>query len=237
MKGGKLMKPFFVAILVFGISVSLTHAAECWKVESTKGEINLAEGLSEVTKDGKNKIVCYINGAWTEIEISNIHSLKITGKENRNVTGTLKLKSGSTGSFKKDMGSKLVFKTEFGSSYISLYDLKYLGPCDEPSERKQTTTSSRKADSVLMKNGDILSGSILTQKFKFQSSYAKLTVKSEDIRRIDLEGGGQNIEIIHLRSGDRISGILANEKLEIKLPIGSSVTLEKDKIKIITFKE
>jgi len=58
-----------------------------------------------------------------------------------------------------------------------------------------------------------------------------------DIRSIDLEGGGHNIETIHLRSGDRISGILKNERLEMKLPIGSSVIFEKDKIKRITFKE
>ena len=233
------MKHFFaVLITFFGIGVFSVQAAECWKIVSVKDEISVAKEIYfKFDRAGKPFIYGLINGASTTIFTNNLLAVELTGNENKYMTGILELTSGTKGSYKVYQDENLYFVTEFGKSSLSIKNVKYIGRCQASSLNKRNSNLPKKTDSVLMKNGDVLSGLILTAEFILKSSYADLTIKTADIRRIQLEGGGQNIEIIELRSGDRISGLIKNEHIEIKLPIGPALALEKDKIKLITFKK
>jgi hypothetical protein len=94
-----------------------------------------------------------------------------------------------------------------------------------PSREK---TESR--DEIVMKNGDVLSGKLLTQEFTIQTSYGTLSLGVKEIRSIMFEGGGQNIDVIILNNGDKLSGIVGPDSIKLQLEGSQQMELEKDKI-------
>jgi len=88
-------------------------------------------------------------------------------------------------------------------------------------------------DRILLKNGDVISGKLLTEKFTLRTSYASIDFESKLIESIILEGSGQNIEMIVLKTGDKLSGIISPEIIKIKLQGEQEAAIEKDKIKEI----
>jgi len=89
-------------------------------------------------------------------------------------------------------------------------------------------------DAILLKNGDIISGTILTETITIRTSYAPLEFGLEEIENIQMEGAGQNIDIVILRNGDRLSGIVGPEQIKIKLDSGQEPFIDKDKIKEVS---
>jgi hypothetical protein len=90
-------------------------------------------------------------------------------------------------------------------------------------------------DMLKLKNGDTLSGRVLTSSFTLKTSYATLSFKVEEISQITIEGGGSNVDVVVLRIGDRLSGMLQEKIVRIKLPSGAQLNVERDKIKEISF--
>ena len=106
-------------------------------------------------------------------------------------------------------------------------------------EPDDTTTSQPAAradvDSVTLRNGDILSGTILTGEFTVQASYGTLTFTSEQLASIAIEDSAGRTDQFVLQVGDRVSGVLQNATIEIALTTGATITLEKGNIASITF--
>lgn len=96
---------------------------------------------------------------------------------------------------------------------------------------------SSKIDKIVLKNGDSVSGIILTDTFKLKTSYGELEFKSKDIKTINLEGGGNNVDVVMLRVGDKMSGVIINTHIKIRMTNGTEIVIEKDKVKEIIFKE
>jgi len=103
-----------------------------------------------------------------------------------------------------------------------------------------TKPNSELYDTVYLKNGDVLSGTVLNQDFVISTSYGDVPLKIGEIAQIILEGetgqGPGNIEQLILRIGDKLSGIVNSAKISIELASGPEISLEKDKIASITFK-
>lgn len=92
-------------------------------------------------------------------------------------------------------------------------------------------------DRVVLKNGDTVSGEIVTGTFTVQTSYATLEFAAKDIAVIELEGGGQNVDGIVLRNNDRLSGVIRPESVTIKLDTGQTTEISMDKVKEIHFRQ
>ena len=90
-------------------------------------------------------------------------------------------------------------------------------------------------DSVTLRNGDILSGTILTGEFTVQASYGTLTFTSEQLASIRIEDAAGKTDQFVLQVGDRVSGVLQNTTVEMTLTTGATITLEKGNIASITF--
>ena len=90
-------------------------------------------------------------------------------------------------------------------------------------------------DSVTLRNGDILSGTILTGEFTVQASYGTLTFTSEQLTSITIEDAARKTDQFVLTVGDRVSGVLQNTTVEMTLTTGATITLEKGNIASITF--
>jgi hypothetical protein len=105
----------------------------------------------------------------------------------------------------------------------------------------QATTSGGQApvradaDNVNLRNGDILSGTILTGEFTIQASYGTLTFAKDQLRSITVENVAGRTDQALLKVGDRVSGVLQNTSIQMTLTSGATITLEKGNIASITF--
>ena len=90
-------------------------------------------------------------------------------------------------------------------------------------------------DQVLLKNGDTVSGQVLTKAFKMRTSYATLSFETPQIGYIDFEGKGQNAAVMGLRIGDTLSGILEAETIKLLMRSGAESSLHRDTIRTINF--
>ena len=93
----------------------------------------------------------------------------------------------------------------------------------------------RNFDQVIFKNGDTVSGQVLTKAFKMRTSYATLSFETPQIGYIDFDGKGPNRDIMGLRIGDTLSGILEAESIKLLMRSGAELNLHKDKIRKINF--
>lgn len=98
-------------------------------------------------------------------------------------------------------------------------------------------TEAAKYDSVILSNGDTITGTIQDESFKIKTSYAELTFGRDKIDKIEIEGAGANVDSITLRVGDKISGVLLSTKISIKLYGGQESEIAKDKIKTIRMRK
>lgn len=69
-----------------------------------------------------------------------------------------------------------------------------------------------------------------------RTSYATIKFELPQIAYIDFEGGGKNIDIIVLKVGDKLSGIVEAPIITLQMQPGTEIDLDKEKIKRITFK-
>lgn len=91
------------------------------------------------------------------------------------------------------------------------------------------------ADNVNLRNGDILSGTILTTEFTIQASYGTLTFSKDQLQSITVENVAGKTDQVLLKVGDRVSGVLQNPSIQMTLTSGATITLEKGNIASITF--
>lgn len=91
------------------------------------------------------------------------------------------------------------------------------------------------ADTVSLRNGDVLSGSILSEAFTVAASYGTLTFTQEQLASITIEDAAGRTDQFVLKVGDRVSGVLQNATIEMTLTSGATITLEKGSIASITF--
>ena len=88
-----------------------------------------------------------------------------------------------------------------------------------------------------MKNGDVISGRIVTGTFTLRTSYGTHTFSAKQVQSINLEGAGQNLDLVTLRIGDKLSGVVENVTVRIAMRTGTEVELSKDKMKDILFRK
>jgi hypothetical protein len=108
-----------------------------------------------------------------------------------------------------------------------------------PSTTSQTKlqTVSSEFDRIFFKDGDVISGQVQTDAFKLRASYGNLSFETAEISYIEFESGGQSIDIVVLKNGDRLSGIVEEPIVTVLQTSGTRMDLDKEDIKKITFKK
>lgn len=108
--------------------------------------------------------------------------------------------------------------------------LKVPGAVD-PLGGTMASTSRASLDFVRLKNGDEVSGRVLNETLTLKASYATLTFKRSEIDSIVIEGGTNNNDEVRLVIGDRITGVLQEDTIRLRLAGGEETEIAKDKIK------
>ena len=111
------------------------------------------------------------------------------------------------------------------------------GPSRIPQPQSQSKAEYMQFDRIFLKNGDTLSGQIQTKMFKLNTAYGAFDYEASQISYINFDGREQNIDVMGLRIGDVLSGVLEVESVKLLTRSGKEVNLDSEKIKRIYFKK
>ena len=128
-------------------------------------------------------------------------------------------------------------KSKFGDWSMNCWDMTKIEFATTALSNSPKATISGEVDQILFKNGDLISGAVKTGTFKLRASYATLNFEGPEISYIAFDGGGQNVDIVSLKIGDKLSGVIETPIVTILIRSGKEINLAKEKIKKITFKK
>ena len=92
-------------------------------------------------------------------------------------------------------------------------------------------------DQVILKNGDIITGIVTREVVQLKTSYATLFFEMPKIGFIHFDGSDQELDIVILKMGDKLSGMLEIPNIKVKMRSGAEVDLDTQKIRSITFRK
>jgi hypothetical protein len=148
----------------------------------------------------------------------------------RKANADVKYKDGRTDAF-------LVFPfMMFGDSSFGPWQMHSSGAKKIEFRTSDVSEPTSDYDQVQMKNGDLITGRIVTATFILRTSYGTHSFAAKQIQSINLEGAGQNMDLVTLRIGDKLSGVVENATVRISMRSGAEVELSKDKMKDILFR-
>jgi len=87
-------------------------------------------------------------------------------------------------------------------------------------------------DKVVLVDGDILSGRVQNTEFSFVTPYARVTLDSKDIKRIESDRGKR---VVELTAGDRLTGTITDAEIVIELRVGGRVVFKMAEVESIAF--
>ena len=163
----------------------------------------------------------------------NSTALHVAARAGRTATVKLLLESGANPDIKNERG-KIPMGLAAEGGYADIITLLSRRPSDSGK-----TQVAGQMDRILLKNGDVVTGKIVTQTFEVKTSYGgSLSFTHRDVKSVSIEGGGLNIDIIFLRNGDKLSGVVYTDTIAIQLADQqkTELSISKDKIKEIQLK-
>lgn len=244
---------FFVSLWFIPAQVS----ADCWKIIDKDGSViqtkniwNLHDRLS-----GKSALLGEFKGEELAIPVDEIQSFTVKSSDkgwfglvgSEDAIIKVKFQDGSQASYKSDMN--LFYLSDEKQKEIPIFGVRSVERCIEKHKQKQRRDEAKTQDAepgsqmqtvsepltIVLNNGDILHGKLVSEVIQWKTVYATLDVPVLHIRllRVESKSGGQ----LELLSGDRMSGSLQNTSLKIKLIIGQVVDLDREMIKTVSYKK
>jgi hypothetical protein len=88
-----------------------------------------------------------------------------------------------------------------------------------------------------MKNGDLISGLVVNETLNIKTPYTSLQLFPDRLSGIEIQEGipGNNLSVVSLLGGDKMSGTLETLKIRIMLTANSYTEIDKDQIIKIHF--
>jgi len=227
----------FLMLIILGGAQYSTQAQErpfTARIVPISGQPFVIEGFNQ---NGNRYYYAQWRGSNVKLLFSDIVSISFSKPGDGSYPVEVAFKDGRKDTFNLNPNGLMGGKSAFGNWSMSHTKVKQISFQVGDSVALQSVGESSEYDQVLMKNGDVLSGRILTTNFTLRTSYGTHTFQTKQIQTINLEGGGQNIDLVLLRIGDKLSGVIENAAVKMEMRSGTQVELSKDKVKDIIFKK
>ncbi len=123
---------------------------------------------------------------------------------------------------------KFEINSNYGADYAVLEEIAAFG---RESRSLPMFRGTARYDVMELKNGDVLTGTMLNKQIGIQTSYARLAFRKDQIASLLLEGDIANIENIIVINGDVFSGFVLEKNILFKLSTGPEIEVRREKIK------
>lgn len=124
-------------------------------------------------------------------------------------------------------------KTAFKSIYLIIMSLSLVVSIAVPAGAVDKANVN---DTVELKNGNKVTGTVLTDTFTITTPYSLVPVKKEQISEIEIASESRNHDVIMLNEGGSLEGMIEEPDISFKLDSGKIITLKKDQCKKIILK-
>jgi len=88
-------------------------------------------------------------------------------------------------------------------------------------------------DTIELKNGDNVSGSVLNETFTVMTPYTSVALEKNNISKIEIDFEHENRDVITLNTGGLMEGTIEEVAISFKLVSGKIISLEKKQCKNI----
>jgi hypothetical protein len=92
------------------------------------------------------------------------------------------------------------------------------------------------ADVLYLRNGDVITGTILNKNYNITTSYTQTQINNKMIKEIYLESGENNMSKILTINNNKISGFISNPIIVFKLKNGNQIEIRREKILKLVFR-
>lgn len=92
-------------------------------------------------------------------------------------------------------------------------------------------------DTVELKNGDKITGTVLTDTFTVTTAYSMVTLEKDKIAEIAIMPEGMSHDMVTLKEGGILEGTIDETSLSIQNEKGEKITLKKEECKKIILKK
>lgn len=100
-----------------------------------------------------------------------------------------------------------------------------------------TSYGSNAYDTIELKSGDTLTGTLLTDTFTVITPYTSMVLEKGDISEIRMDSGSENQDVIVLITGGLMEGTIEERTFSFKPASGDTISLEKEQCKHIILKK
>ena len=231
-----------IKMWAFTISTVLAGLAISSSVSALEGEFNAKVYpidatpvfIENFTVNGKHKCFAEWRGGFITLLFQKIKTIKYLNPGSNTYHVEVTFNSG-----KKE---RLVLRpdvfhgnSEFGEWSMHSEKAVKIEFNPPPVSNAEAETEYINFDQILLKNGDTISGQIMTKAFKLRTAYSTLKFRTPQIGYLDFEGTGKSKDIMGLRTGDKLSGVLEVGPINLLMRSGAEVYLNKEMIRKITF--
>jgi hypothetical protein len=238
MKMKSIISFIIIPIVLFLLNpLSIVNSAEekfSAKVYPKKGGPMVIENFNRDDNGPQHFFTAVWRGSSVKLFFHEIESITFINKP---LDSEVIFNDGRKDKFKITGSTWMRGKSKFGDWVMNCSDMAKIDFATSALSNTPKAAISKNFDQILFKNGDLISGSVKTGTFKLRTSYATLNFMGPEISYIKFDGGGQNIDIVSLKSGDKLSGVIETPIVKVLIRSGKEISLDKEKIKKITFKK
>jgi hypothetical protein len=237
----QIVKPklLFVSALLF-LLASPAFALDA-RVETIDGEVL---SLSDFSMDGRRTFSVDQAGGIGRVDWKEITSFEIKQVGERYWV-EVQLESGKKENYSIRGYSFFRGRSDYGPVSIPFEKVKKASLFKGgPEEKKKGDLPIKESgivqlvDKILMKNGDIILGNILTDVVSIRTTYGAFYFKKEDIRRLSFGASGKGQkegDALHSRYGDKLTGSISESQIRVTLLTRSSISILREHIKEVEF--
>jgi len=229
------MLAFTISTVLAGLAISSSVSALEGKFNAKVYPIDTAPVfIEDFTMNGKHKCFAEWRGGFITLLFQEVRTIKYLNPGSHTYHVEVTFNSG-----KKE---KLVLmpdvfhgKSEFGEWSMHSEKAVKIEFNPPPVSDAKPEAEYINFDQILLKNGDAISGQIMTKAFKLRTPYSTLKFRTSQIGYLDFEGAGKTRDVMGLRTGDKLSGVLEVGSINLLMRSGTEVYLNKEMIRKITF--
>ena len=229
------MLAFTISTVLAGLAISSSVSALEGKFNAKVYPIDTAPVfIEDFTMNGKHKCFAEWRGGFITLLFQEVRTIKYLnpGSHTYNVEVTF-----NSGKKERLVLMPDVFhgKSEFGEWSMHSEKAAKIEFNPPPVSDAKAEAEYINFDQILLKNGDTISGQIMTKAFKLRTPYSTLKFRTSQIGYLDFEGAGKTSDVMGLRTGDKLSGVLEVGSINLLMRSGTEVYLNKEMIRKITF--
>ena len=200
--------------------------------------------IRDFSMDGRHRFSVDHKGTPTTIDWSDIVSFELK-QVNADFWVEVRTVDGKKEAFRMRQMSSFRGRADFGPWSMPFQKVKsvlFMGETVHETQKQETPVKEADliqfVDKVLMRNGDIILGNILTEVFSVRTTYGTFPFKKADIRRLTFGAPGKKekeVDTLYSRYGDKLTGSISESQIRITLFTKAGISIPRDHIKEVEF--